>query len=593
MLGAEKRSRYLERKRKAPFFLGEGVSAGLAFEGEDAAELARLGLPLLTNAEDLSRALGLPVRSGERGPAFQAGSDQLAWLCYHRRAARVDHYNRFSIPKRSGGSRRLASPKPLMRKAQRWVLEHIVEHLEPHTGVATAWRRGMSIKDNAERHAGKAIVVRIDVRDFFPSIGWKRVREVFQRCGYSEGVATLLSLLCTDAERVAVELDGGRFHVARGERVLPQGACTSPGIANYVVRRLDLRVDGLARSLGFTYSRYADDLIFSHEQDRGRADALIERVYTILRDEHFEPNEKKTAVMRRHRRQMVTGILVNGEPRISRRDCRRFRAIAHQCRAKGLDVVSASLGRDAASYLEGFLAYVHMINPDQAASLRAQVEGLDMSARNPSPLPAVATGAASRGPTSAPPGQRMTAPEEFIPYEDETPMGTREDLGIERPDGGRIREAIERVLAVEAPVHLDRLVRLVGRHFNLRRVHGERRRVIEGFIPEGLLVEGQRGSFVWSSERSPESWRGHRRTPEGCDRKPAEVAPEELRNAAVHVLTQEGPLERQALVHAVARGLGVKRIAKLIRAQLEATLDWSIERGDLENRDGLIGLPRM
>lgn len=580
--------------RKTMRFLGDGVSAGLDFTGGDPARVEELGLPALASAEDLARAIGLPAAAGEGSPAFSEGSDQLAWLCYHRRSALVDHYSRFRIPKRNGGSRRLASPKPLMRRAQRWVLENIVEHLEPHTGVATAWRPGLSIRDNAARHVGKAIVLRIDIKDFFPSIRWKRVRGVLMRCGYNEGIATLLALLCTDADRVAVELDGKKHHVARGERALPQGACTSPGLANHVARRLDLRVDGLARSLGFTYSRYADDLIFSHEQERGRADVLIEKVYTILRDEGFEPNVKKTSVMRSHRRQMVTGILVNEEPRLSRRDCRRFRAIAHQCRTKGLEAVSEQLGRDAAAYLAGFLAYAHMVNPDQAVDLGRLVDGLDVRLPHASRAPGEDARAAGgeRAPEPAAAGERAArAPEEFTPYVDETPMGPRTDLDPDSPNREAITRAIEAVLAVEAPVHPDRLASLVGRHFDLKRVHGKRRDLIRSCIPEGLEVEGPRGPFVWSRERSPGTWSGHRRTPDGSDRQVLEIAPEEIRNAMVHLLTEGGALDREDLIREAATRFGCKRVAKRIVEHVGGSLDWAIEHGAIVERDGQLGVP--
>ena len=92
-------------------------------------------------------------------------------------------------------------------------------------------------------------------------------------------------------------------------------------------------------------------------------------MYTILKDEGFEPNEKKTVLMRQHQRQMVTGILVNQELRISRRDCRRFRAIVHRCQTEGVESVSKSMNRDALAYVNGFLAYVNMVNPDQAVAL--------------------------------------------------------------------------------------------------------------------------------------------------------------------------------------------------------------------------------
>src|SRR5205814_542248 len=136
------------------------------------------------------------------------------------------------------------------------------------------------------------------------------VKGLFHALGYGEHVATILALLCTEPPRVPVELDGKTYHVSLGTRVLPQGACTSPAITNALCRRLDRRLDGLARKHGFAYTRYADDLTFSGDTpaaiDRLRRDA--ER---IIRDEGFRVNAKKTRIMRRGRRQTVTGVVVN------------------------------------------------------------------------------------------------------------------------------------------------------------------------------------------------------------------------------------------------------------------------------------------
>ena len=373
-----RREAFAERRRRTPLFLGEGVSAGLQFDGGDAARVKAQGLPALPDAAALAAAIGLPVAAGRGMPKFSEGADQLAWLCYHRRVVDHDHYSRFRIPKRSGGHRKLASPKPLLRQAQRWILDNLTSRLEPHARIATAWRKGRSVVDNARPHVGKAVVIRVDIRDFFPSISWRRVRRVFSDLGYSEGIATMLALLTTDAERTAVMLDGQRRFVAQGQRALPQGACTSPSLANFVVLRLDKRVDGLCRSLGFNYTRYADDLTFSHEQPRANVAVLLQQVYAILRDEGFEPNERKTAVMRAGGRQMVTGLMVQDTIRISRRDVRRFRAIAHQCKVRGFEAVSDRLGKDARSYLGGFLAWIRMANAEQAAGLERWLGSLEL-----------------------------------------------------------------------------------------------------------------------------------------------------------------------------------------------------------------------
>lgn len=351
-----RRREFEARKSRTPFYLGPDVSAGLRFDDQADPRLTELNLPLLRNAEDIATQIGIDTR-------------KLQWLCFDRKVSTVDHYIRFQIPKRTGGMRSIASPKPLMRVAQDWIRHNLLSRMQPHTRVATAFRPGKSITDNARPHAGKAIVVRIDLKDFFPSVTFRRVKGLFRYCGYNEGVATMLGLLCTGSPRAEVKLDGKTFFVATGPRVLPQGACTSPDLANFICRKLDVRIDGFAKSFGFEYTRYADDLIFSHPQSRGNVRVLKEVVYRIVREEGFEPNLEKTAIMREHGRQMVTGLLVNDVPRVSRRDARRFRAIAHQCRTIGYSRVSDNLGCDAKSYLKGYLSFVQMVNEDQKTQL--------------------------------------------------------------------------------------------------------------------------------------------------------------------------------------------------------------------------------
>ncbi len=375
------------RERHLPF-LGRGVSAGLHYGESDRAALAGLGMPYLETAADLAAALEMT------GP-------ELAWLTYHRGAATVDHYHRFTIPKRGGGRRAIASPKSRLRRAQRWVLEQILMKTVPHP-AAVAFRPGISIRDNAALHAGRSVVVRVDLKDFFPSITFRRVRGLFRRFGYNEGIATLLALLTTEAPRVEVTLDEKTHFVAVGERRLPQGACTSPALTNALCRRLDARLSGVAASLGFAYTRYADDLVMSHPDPDAPVGQLLGRMRGILRGESFTPNEEKTRVMRSHHRQAVTGLVVNQTgrtacaesvscgagsggpdstsgpdsaagvetvPRISRRDARRFRAFLHQCERDGLEATSRRLGKDALAYARGYLAFVGMVNAVQARRL--------------------------------------------------------------------------------------------------------------------------------------------------------------------------------------------------------------------------------
>src|SRR5207237_9566311 len=190
-----------------------------------------------------------------------------------------------------------SAPKPALAQAQRWVFEHILSKLEVEP-PAHGFVRGRSIVSNAAPHVGKAVVVNLDLKEFFPSITFRRVKGLFQAFGYSEHVATVLALLCTEPPRVQAELDGKVYHVALGDRVLPQGACTSPAITNALCRRLDRRLRGLAARHGFAYTRYADDLTFSGDNTTA-VGKLLKSVRGIVQAEGFTEHPRKTRVMRR------------------------------------------------------------------------------------------------------------------------------------------------------------------------------------------------------------------------------------------------------------------------------------------------------
>jgi RNA-directed DNA polymerase len=347
------------RKKTLPH-LGVGVSGGLSAGASDLAELQKRGLPALSSAEDLAKATNLTC-------------EKLAWLSYQSKADKTGHYARFTIPKKKGGLRVLASPKTTLRIAQSWILQEILGKLTPHP-AAQAFAPGCSVQKNAALHVGKAVVVKTDLKDFFPSITWKRVKGLFEKLGYGEAVATLLALLCTDAPRVSVSFDGEQKFVAVGERATPQGACTSPAITNWLCLGLDARLEGIARSLGFAYTRYADDLTFSHDGADAPVGALLTLVRKIVAEEGLVINEEKTQVLRARQRQSVTGLVVNegfsSGPRISRTDLKRFRAFLHHCTKDGLDAVSAKTNRDALAYARGYLAWIRSTRPAEAEKIQ-------------------------------------------------------------------------------------------------------------------------------------------------------------------------------------------------------------------------------
>jgi len=341
-----------------PTFLGRDVSNRLSFSGGDEVKLNKQKLPILRTFIELSSALELQPLN-------------LQWLVYDRGATTVDHYTRFEIAKRLGGTRLISSPKPVLRKTQRWILEFVLRNLPVHQ-AAMAFRQNLSILDNAKLHSNSKIVIRIDLKDFFPSITFPRVRGFFESLGYNPGISTVMSLLCTDSPKVLLKVQDEINFVSTGPRSLPQGACTSPDLANLIANKLDRRLQNYAAKVGWVFSRYADDLVFSTNKVDMPAHRLVRAVSMIVAAEGFQVNKKKTRVMRQPHRQMVTGLVVNKDVRISRRDIRRFRAFFHRCSTQGLDEVSKELEKDAMTVARGYMAYVHMISPATAQKFYRQ-----------------------------------------------------------------------------------------------------------------------------------------------------------------------------------------------------------------------------
>jgi hypothetical protein len=207
----------------------------------------------------------------------------------------------------------------------------------------------------------KAVVLKLDLKDFFPSVTYARVRGLLIALGYGYEVAATLAVLMTEAERQPVEVGGRRFHVPVGPRVCVQGAPTSPGLCNALVLRLDRRLGGLARKHGFAYTRYADDLTFSGDEP-AKAERLIFLAARIVKEEGFALNEEKTRLLRRGGRQVVAGVTVNEVLGLSRQERRRIRAMLHQAERTG----DTKLRQEA----EGHVAWVNMLNAEQAAKLR-------------------------------------------------------------------------------------------------------------------------------------------------------------------------------------------------------------------------------
>jgi retron-type reverse transcriptase len=360
----EERARAVHHRRETDIiFLGRGVSARLHLRLSDEQRLAEHGLPVLHTPADVAARLGLPIKT-------------LRWLAFHTDVATRTHYIRFEVPKRSGGMRVLAAPHKRLKTAQRWILGNILARMSP-TDAAHGFVPGRGIATNASPHVGRAIVLNLDLENFFPAITFPRVRAAFERHGYSGSVATVLALLCTESPRTTATYAGTAYTVATGPRALPQGAPTSPALSNQAARKLDKRLLGVAVRLGLTYTRYADDLTFSGgEELAGKIGWLLAKVRHIAADEGFRVNEKKTRVMRRSTAQSVTGVVVNEKPSIVRSELRRLRAILHRAKREGLEAQNREGRANFRAWLTGKIAFVAMIRPDAAAKFKAALDGV-------------------------------------------------------------------------------------------------------------------------------------------------------------------------------------------------------------------------
>ncbi len=267
-------------------------------------------------------------------------------------------YREFTVPKRSGGKRQITAPSAELKLMQRRILRRVLAKLNAHPS-ATGFESGESFATNAARHCGKRIVIHFDVKNFFPSIRSQRVYSYFRYVGWNRAASRLLSKLVTWQDS------------------LPQGAPTSPRLSNLVNYRLDVRLADLARRYDATYTRYADDISMSLDDESFDLRALIGTVFTILRSEGFQPHRgKKFSVRRQHHQQRVTGLVVNERVNLPRKTRRWLRAVEHRAATSQLPITSpdwrpakkCTLTPEQLSGWRGIVVMVNRVNESESTS---------------------------------------------------------------------------------------------------------------------------------------------------------------------------------------------------------------------------------
>ena len=338
-----------------------------------------------------ARAWGVPAIESVGGLAEWLGITlgELEWfadlkrMIAHRGEGTIEsplsHYRYRILAKQGGDIRLIEAPKARLKNMQRQILAEILEKIPVHPAVH-GFRRGRSIKSFAAPHVGQRVVVRMDLRDFFPSISAPRVQAMFRTAGYPEPVANLLGGLCTNAVPRSFWIDKGReldplrLADARHQYAwphLPQGAPTSPALANICVYRVDCRLCGLAEASGAVYTRYADDLAFSGGQEFERcSERFAVHAAAILLEEGFTVHHRKTRVMRRGVRQYLAGVVTNQHLNVIRSDYDLLKATLTNCVRHGPELQNREEQADFRAHLKGRVSFVEMVNQKRGAKLR-------------------------------------------------------------------------------------------------------------------------------------------------------------------------------------------------------------------------------
>jgi retron-type reverse transcriptase len=326
---------------------------------------------------------------------LELSAGQLAWLADVRGLERtVDreqlrNYRYRWMPRRSGLPRLIEAPKARLKEIQRWVLHEILDHVPPH-GAAHGFTRGRSVLTHAAVHTGQSVVLRLDLRDFFASVSAARVYGLFRALGYGHSVAHALTGLCTNTTPTIIWNAAERPtepwliqpHFWLGRQLatphVPQGAPTSPALANLAAFGIDRRLTGLSAAFSMRYTRYADDLTFSGPRMTGRANrTLIQLAARIIDEEGFRLHHGKSSLRSGAQRQLVTGVVVNETPNVPRVDYDRLKARLHRLKIDGPNADNPGRPVDLQAHLRGRVDWVASLNPRRGEKLRRLLDAIN------------------------------------------------------------------------------------------------------------------------------------------------------------------------------------------------------------------------
>lgn len=378
---------FLRRERVVRWVLKKWDGLNLGFDPAPPVQCAARGRPSTWKVPPFTWP-------GELAAWLRVSVGELEWLADAQgwrngdSCERLGHYHYRWLSKRDGSARLIESPKQHLKLIQRGILDAVVSAIPAHDS-AHGFQPGRSTLTHVGPHVGREVVLKYDLRDFFTRVTRPRVQAVFRTAGYPEAVAAHLAALCTHRTpaRIWRQFPGFetdpliRARARNWQRPhLPQGAPTSPALANLVAFRLDCRLAGLAKAAGASYTRYADDLLFSGGSELAQgAKRFGVMVGAIALEEGFELNTRKTRVLRRGVAQRAVGLVLNERINVPRAEYDRLKAILHHCVHSGPAGQNREGVPNFAAHLAGRVAYVTQVNPQRGARLQQWLDQIDWS----------------------------------------------------------------------------------------------------------------------------------------------------------------------------------------------------------------------
>ena len=263
----------------------------------------------------------------------------------------VERYNIFYLTKKNGKMRKIMAPSFSLLMLQRWILHNTLYKIrvsEYSYGFVKSNSDSESpLVEVAWAHKNHKYILKIDIKDIYPSISRARVFFLFKNLGYNFCCANMLANICTNNDE------------------LPQGAATSARLANILCTRLDARISGYCNKRDITYTRYADDLIFSCD-NRNVLHHIYKMINTIIQDEGFEINQSKTRFLSPKNHKVVLGVTINdGYCKADRKLKRKVRAMIHS------SIVNGNYSERA--IIQGYIAYFSSIEKDYTEKIKRYI----------------------------------------------------------------------------------------------------------------------------------------------------------------------------------------------------------------------------